>query len=872
MNSQPNKWALLIGINQYPKLARRYQLSGCANDVEAMASILRDNYGFPDNHLAALKDGQATREGILAAMDALVGQVAEDDIVVIHYSGHGSQMTDREQDEADGRDETIVPSDSGRGSQPNRDITDDEIYLRLLPLARTTPYVTLIFDCCHSGTITRDAFGPSSRWVEPDLRPAEELPPSPIPVERAAGLREAARDLGPSGWLPIAERYVLIAGCRDEESSYEHIVASAHGGRPVTHGALTYFLAQELVSAGAGATYRDVFERASARVTAAHPRQHPQAEGARDRTLFGVHDIEPMRFVPVTGRADDQVTLAAGAAHGLTAGSRWMVYPQATKQVRDETPSLGQVEIVSIRAVSADARILEEASPGAIVVGSRAVEEAHNYGEMRLVVDLYPAPTGYGTATEALKQEIEQSRLLRLQADDEAEEAADMRAYVIAPRSEASENDPVAQLGAVQQATWAVVASGELAMPTHSVTEPGVVAVLRDNLEKLARYRNALTLQNPNPSSPLRGKVNLRLKRPAPDGEWMTVGEDEQAVFDVDDVIAFEITNRHSAPVYVTLLDFGLTGGISLLFPPNRPSEKLEPGITMIYGQRPGEGIELWIPDEFPLSHGTETFKLFATTHEVDFSWLQQERVRDVDRGFDTPLGRLFDMAYTGRGTRDARPTRLPEAEEWTTVERSFTLRRAASAAASEGGKAIPGLITDPVIAELEKSMRPGYLSGGGFLGPDESLDAVLASDTRALEQLGLPYDEVADALAEILQKALDQWPAKGSSQIPNLTRPWSVPHFSLQNLPSLEEGYLVDNKFQVFLLAWRGLQECPWGCAADRWAFFDFLLLNRETGEYITGPGMIVHLIREHQFFEGRESPYRVDPTQLVRVLQLEA
>lgn len=81
----------------------------------------------------------------------------------------------------------------------------------------------------------------------------------------------------------------------------------------------------------------------------------------------------------------------------------------------------------------------------------------------------------------------------------------------------------------------------------------------------------------------------------------------------------------------------------------------------------------------------------------------------------------------------------------------------------------------------------------------------------------------------------------------------------------------MIDNKYQVFTMGYRGLQECPWGCEYERWSSFDFLILNRETGEYITGPGLIVHLIREHQFFEGKESPYRVDPTQLARVLQLE-
>jgi hypothetical protein len=48
------------------------------------------------------------------------------------------------------------------------------------------------------------------------------------------------------------------------------------------------------------------------------------------------------------------------------------------------------------------------------------------------------------------------------------------------------------------------------------------------------------------------------------------------------------------------------------------------------------------------------------------------------------------------------------------------------------------------------------------------------------------------------------------------------------------------------------------------------FLILNRRSGESVTGPGLIVHLIREHQFFEGSESPYRLEPSKAIRVLEL--
>ncbi|MFQ5858615.1 MAG: caspase family protein [Anaerolineae bacterium] len=676
-----NKWALLIGIDKYAKLAARYQLNGCVNDVQLMAGILQDNFGFPEDNITLLRDEEATRDDILAAMDALVDRIGADDIVVIQYSGHGSQMRDREGDEPDGFDETIVPHDSGRGSDPNRDITDDEIYMRLLRLTETTPYVTLLFDCCHSGTIARDPFGANSRWVEPDERPIEELPPSPVTPEV---VRAASRDLGPSGWLPLGQRYVLIAGCRDEESSYEH--KASQGDGVITHGALTYFLSQELVRAGPGATYRDVFERASSQVTAAYSRQHPQMEGARDRELFGVHDIAPIRFVPVRQRAGDSVTLGAGAARGVTVGSQWAVYSQAVKQVTEETPRLGLVEIATVRAVTSDAQILEEEVAGIVMENTRAVEEAHSYGELRMVVAIQ-APAGYEEAVTELAELIEASALLR---QAEAGENADVRAYVVAPRTEVSEGDPMTQLGDVPQATWAVVGQdGRLMMPTHAVDEAGVAAVLRDNLEKAVRYRQALALRNPDDDSRLKGKVEFILKRQKRDGSWVKAEPEDDSgliVFEEGERIAAEIVNRHSAPIYVSVLDFGLTGAVGLLHPVAGASEQLAPGKSIQIGVRAGDEVELYMPDNFPYVPdpndeepvaGTETFKLFATTHEADFSPLVQEGVRAA-RGAGTPLGQLLDMALTGHGTRDVRRNRVPPNEEWTTVERSFSLRRRA--------------------------------------------------------------------------------------------------------------------------------------------------------------------------------------------------
>jgi hypothetical protein len=184
-------------------------------------------------------------------------------------------------------------------------------------------------------------------------------------------------------------------------------------------------------------------------------------------------------------------------------------------------------------------------------------------------------------------------------------------------------------------------------------------------------------------------------------------------------------------------------------------------------------------------------------------------------------------------------------------------------------------------IAELEERLRPGAYSQAGFLGPAESFEAVVTQDRQILEKLGISHEQVAAALESVLRLVENQreellkgnpqeYLKKGRDRIPDLYHPATLPHFVVGNLPPITSGYLVGDRLQVFIVHYRGMQECPWGCKYQDWSSLDFLILNRESGKYVTGPGLIVHLIREHSFFEGSETPFRVDPARVVEVLEL--
>lgn len=682
MDSAPdsrNRWALLIGINEYPRLMPRGQLTGCVNDVEVMSRTLEGQFGFPRENMTILRNAEATRDGILAAMNGLVERVGRDDVVVFHYSGHGSRMPDREGDEPDGFDETLFPYDAGRAPHPNREITDDEIYLWLQKLTAVTPHVTLIFDCCHSGTIVRDAFGETERWVEEETRPIHELPPSPV-LAQVRSLRENTREVGPSGWLPLGERYVLIAGCGHAEKSYEVGVGE------VRHGALTYFLTRELVQASPGSTYRDVFEKIAPLVTSHYPSQHPQLEGARDREIFGVGTIEPMAFAPVLERKGDRVTLGAGEYCGVTVGSQWSVHPPGTKKVGEGEP-LGKVTISRVGAVTSEATVVEEGRPGAIAVGARAVESSHFLGATRLAVEV-AAPAGRSEVRELVAR-LGESRLLRQVGEGET---ADARIYLLPPRLGAREGDPAPALGALREPTWAVVGPhGHLLMLPRPHHDFEAVQAIVQNLEGRARFRHTSALANDRGG--IEGQVDLKILRRLDNGLWGEPEVDvdgEPVLFDGDQIL-LEITNRSARPLYMYVLNLGSGGGVCQLYPVQGAQKAFAPshdsaldpslpaGRAFQVGSRGGEELEMSFPEVLltswhllgiPSLEGRETMKLFATTQPADFKvLLQPGYLRDAADGSLTDL--LMDIMEGG--FREV--TQRTSEDDWTTVQRVFRLK-----------------------------------------------------------------------------------------------------------------------------------------------------------------------------------------------------
>jgi metacaspase-1 len=276
------KRALLIGVNKYQMAGA--DLRGCVNDVVNLKSVLQDLYGFKPRDIAVLTDGKATQKAMADGITGLLRGAKPGDVLVLHFSGHGSNVPDADGDEADGRDEILCPTDLDW----KRPFTDD--WLRRTFDRHLQPGVSLtaIMDCCHSGTITRAVAPPDATIVQRYLPSPWDL----VAEESGRNLRgkvqtslrksrSASRRLSDIVNADLPE--VLITGCRDTQTSADAFLGGAFNG------ALTYSLMAAIRESGGRLTYRQLHERALKQLRKGRFDQVPQLEGRKarfDQPLF----------------------------------------------------------------------------------------------------------------------------------------------------------------------------------------------------------------------------------------------------------------------------------------------------------------------------------------------------------------------------------------------------------------------------------------------------------------------------------------------------------------------------------------------------------------------------------------------------------
>lgn len=636
--------ALLVGIDRYRHLPAEESLRGAVRDAEGMADLLEDRFRFPASGIRLLRDAEACRGTVLRALEDLVEQVEPGAVVVIHWSGHGSRSLAPATGGSGATagpgelEETLVPHDSRGGGV--RDLRDKELLLPLSRLAAGGARVTWIADSCHSGHLYRDSRFGRARRIADDPRAAPHAPPAPGPPVPGPGA-------GLRSWMANRPHQVLLAACRADQEAFERPLVQREA-----HGEWTFALLRILRDCPAGATARQVADAARLRLLAEDVPQSPQAVGARDRRVFGVEARPPVRFVEVRRAGEGRVELAGGQAQGLVEGSLWSVHPAGT--LDPQPHGAPAVRLVRVGALSSEAQVQGEADRPAreIEPGDRAFETVPAYGELRLGVRLSRLPPEVPAATDplvrTLGEHLSRSPVLRACSADEK--------------------------GGV---TVEVGPTGCRLLDDHGfalaedlpLDDPGTPVRVVQRLERRARWRHGLLLENRDRASRITPALHARLLRRDGSGNWRTAagpeGDEAIPVYRCGDLLALEISHDLPAELCVYVLDFGLDDDVSQLFPPPGGLEWLGPGAPLRPGTIPGDELTVWLPGAASRRNrgaGTGYLKVFATTGPVDLDWLRTDvRWPQSLRDHGSSLASLLSMGAEG-------PVYRSHDEDWGTL------------------------------------------------------------------------------------------------------------------------------------------------------------------------------------------------------------
>ncbi len=363
-----NVFALMVGIDKYQSPVPA--LEGCVNDMRAFADFVElrtRRKGIP-LHLNILQNQDATRLKIVEQFERHLTQAKQGDMVVFYYSGHGSQEPAHKLFwplEEDRKNETIVCYDS---RQPDgMDLADKELATLIDLVTKKGASLTVVMDCCNSGSGTRAAMveaSPAGTRVRqtPDFDGLRPLDSYILPREMASS-RGAFSFSGATSSERLAvptPRHVALSATQPFQLAKE----TQLGGSP--RGVFTYSLLEVLSGVTGQLSYEDVVRQVRSLVKQRTSDQSPQlyaAEAADLRLEFlGGSLAQNQNYFYLSHHNTRGWEVDAGAANGIpavgTGQTRLAVYdPQAIEaDLLDRKKAKGFVSIKGVEAARSSVR------------------------------------------------------------------------------------------------------------------------------------------------------------------------------------------------------------------------------------------------------------------------------------------------------------------------------------------------------------------------------------------------------------------------------------------------------------------------------------------------------------------------------------
>jgi len=314
--------ALLVGVGTYPHLDPAYTLKGPPNDVRLMRSVLMQR-GFDSTHILTLSDStviKPDRANILKQLALMADSVKKDDIVYIHFSGHGGQAPTTDlKNEPDGFDEFFLARDAAKwddkaGVIPGA-IMDDEIGAAFDRIRSKGATVISAFDACHSGTMTRGIDSVKFRFV-PTSAFAVPHPLSPPKITQVLPQKDLA---------PLVAFYAVAS---DQKAPEAYLPMDNYDTPRDNYGLLSFTLASALLQ-NMAQDYAQLGQQiAQGYRNAGFTTIDPMVEGSLDLAILQKGQGTKVRQWPMQVQGK-KISIQAGILMGISQGQILRAYPQA---------------------------------------------------------------------------------------------------------------------------------------------------------------------------------------------------------------------------------------------------------------------------------------------------------------------------------------------------------------------------------------------------------------------------------------------------------------------------------------------------------------------------------------------------------------
>jgi len=634
------KWALLIGINHYPKgptprldiedrPIEYNNLNGCVQDILEVEQFLLEIMKVEESHIIKLlapipeDDGlcecanrdedKPTYKNITNALNSIINLAKPGDMVYIHYSGHGARATTIFPKLKSGTewDEAFVPTDVACGGQYLRDL---EIALFLKRMVDKNLVITVILDCCHSGGAVRNAGRETVRAVKGYYKSVlpEDLPDSFGEIERNGSLM-----------LREPEGFTLFAACLPQERAREVMFDD---GR--VHGVFTHCLLQTLRHGlSQMPSSRALYQRVCGRVRDEFVDQTPFFAGEIDRLFFSAHVIAQINTISVRRissfqRVGDELDLAGGTSHGVHIGSEYAVYPFGARISGTGAMRVVVKEVLSLISIATIVE-LSDANIGNIEPGCPAVLLKLPFEE-KFQVTFF--------SREAATME-------KFARDWEIHKGNDGWLQLVT----GTENHALSSFHVTTNDRGEYEIGDGYGIPLPNIApplpfllagEPTAMPKLIGRIRHLAQFSAVKKIDNPDGTSNLRGSLSLELSRVP--GVSSTQHEEAGAEYRVRNTerINLYVGNHGSETVYFALFNLAPLFSISQIYPARADFECLEPGQKRTIQLRMGIPSQLMQHVPQPVSV-LDILKVFVTLEPASFRSLELPAIDSAElRGF----------------------------------------------------------------------------------------------------------------------------------------------------------------------------------------------------------------------------------------------